>query len=50
MSFMIVLDRCGSQTPDRVIKRLKDNVNHYNAESRLPYELSFSIGCKLFYT
>ncbi len=47
--FMIVLDRCGSQTPDRVIRRLKDNVNQYNAESRLPYELSFSIGCKLFY-
>lgn len=46
--FMIVLDRCGPQTPDRVIRRLKENVSLYNAESKLPYELSFSIGCKIF--
>ncbi len=46
--FMIVLDRCGPQTPDRVIRRLKENVCQYNAESNLPYELSFSIGCKIF--
>jgi diguanylate cyclase (GGDEF)-like protein len=46
--FMIVLDRCGPQTPDRVIRRLKENVSQYNAESKQPYELSFSIGCKLF--
>ena len=46
--FMIVLDRCGPQTPDRVMRRLKENVGLYNAESKLPYELSFSIGCKIF--
>ena len=46
--FMIVLDRCGPQTPDRVMRRLKDNVSQYNAESQLPYELSFSVGCKIF--
>lgn len=46
--FMIVLDRCGPQTPDRVIRRLKENVGAYNADSKLPYEISFSIGCKLF--
>ncbi len=46
--FMIVLDRCGPQTPDRVMRRLKENVNLYNVESKLPYELSFSIGCKIF--
>lgn len=46
--FMIVLDRCGSQTPDRVIKRLEENVRRYNIENKLPYELSFSIGFKLF--
>ncbi len=46
--FMIVLDRCGPQTPERVIRRLKENVNQYNAENKLPYELSFSIGCKIF--
>ncbi len=46
--FMIVLDRCGAQTPDRVIKRLQENVRRYNIENNLPYELSFSIGFKLF--
>ncbi len=46
--FMIVLDRCGAQTPDRVIKRLQENVRRYNIENKLPYELSFSIGFKLF--
>lgn len=46
--FMIVLDRCGPQTPDRVMRRLKENVCQYNSESNLPYELSFSIGCKIF--
>ncbi len=46
--FMIVLDRCGPQTPDRVMRRLKENVCQYNTESKLPYELSFSIGCKIF--
>ncbi len=46
--FMIVLDRCGTLTPERVIRRLKENVRRYNIENSLPYELSFSIGYKLF--
>jgi diguanylate cyclase (GGDEF)-like protein len=46
--FMIVLDRCGPQTPERVIRRLQDNVRRYNFESKHPYELKFSIGYKLF--
>jgi diguanylate cyclase (GGDEF)-like protein len=46
--FMIVLDRCGALTPERVIRRLKENVRRYNIDNKLPYELSFSIGYKLF--
>jgi len=46
--FMIVLDRCSAQTPERVIWRLEENVRQYNMESKLPYELNFSVGYKLF--
>lgn len=46
--FMIVLDRCSTLTPERVVRRLKENVRRFNIQSKLPYELSFSIGYKLF--
>lgn len=46
--FLIILDACGTKTPEHVIERLSDNVARYNEQSNLPYRLDFSIGCKFF--
>ena len=46
--FLIILDHCVQDTPDRVIKRIKDNVRRFNNEHKLPYKIDFSIGYRIF--
>ena len=46
--FLVILDRCSSVTPRRVIQRIKDNLARYNGGSAKPYKLEISIGCQLF--
>jgi diguanylate cyclase (GGDEF)-like protein len=46
--FLVILDRCSSVTPRRVIQRITDSLGRYNSGSAKPYKLEFSIGCQLF--
>ncbi|MGE5496369.1 MAG: diguanylate cyclase domain-containing protein [Burkholderiales bacterium] len=46
--FLIILNHCSANTPDRVIKRINENTARYNAEHNLPYTLEFSVGYKVF--
>ena len=46
--FLIILDQCTKNTPGRVIKRIEDNVSILNEEHKLPYDIEFSIGYRVF--
>ena len=46
--FLIILDQCTKNTPSRVINRIEENVVRLNAEQKLPYDIEFSIGYKVF--
>lgn len=46
--FLIILNQCSSNTPKRVISRIKDNTARYNDEHMLPYRIEFSVGFKVF--
>ncbi len=46
--FLIIIEECGTHTPARVIRRLRENMAHYNKEKQAPYRIEFSIGYKIF--
>jgi diguanylate cyclase (GGDEF)-like protein len=46
--FLIILNQCSANTPGRVIGRIRENAERYNAEHDLPYALEFSVGYKVF--
>lgn len=46
--FLIILDQCTKSTPARVIRRIEENLTVLNAEGKLPYDIEFSIGYKVF--
>lgn len=46
--FLIILNQCSSNTPRRVINRIRENTERYNEEHMLPYRLEFSVGYKVF--
>lgn len=46
--FLIVLEQCSDSTPTRVIRRIRENVQKLNGESKLPYVIDFSVGYKVY--
>ena len=46
--FLIILGQSTKNTPCRVIKRIEENVVAFNAARKLPYDIEFSIGYKVF--
>ncbi len=46
--FLIVLDQCSDSTPTRVIRRIRENVQKFNRENKLPYAIEFSMGYKVY--
>ncbi len=46
--FLIVLEQCSETTPVRVIRRIRDNAQKFNSENKLPYEIEFSMGYKVY--
>lgn len=46
--FLIVLEQCSDTTPIRVIRRIRENVQKFNSENHLPYQIEFSVGYKVY--
>jgi diguanylate cyclase (GGDEF)-like protein len=46
--FLVILDQCSTNTPKRVIKRIRENLSRFNNNNTKPYQLEVSIGYKVF--
>ena len=46
--FLVILDQCSTNTPKRVIMRIRENLNRFNSNNKKPYQLEVSVGYKVF--